>query len=1095
MKNHNNPGGHLFMNFQPSNSAMKQSLRSGLSLSVAIIFALSLWLAAPVHKASAVYQIADITCFKTRPTKLIFLIDRSGSMAQRGQSYNAQIDGIIRSLRDPSVVPRDGSIEVGIVVFAENAVILLVNDKALTQINSFADAEAVANRVAVLKCTNLDSQISPCPFGATSMSSAIQLADALVSQNGNKQAHRLFVMSTDGQTSDEDAALAACRVIEARNAARLLGLTFEFNVLLIGLDPASPEYAVNKARVDSIVTVQDGNQTGCGGVGGGASVVEQQLTHEGSQAIAPQEADTLPGATLVINGGECAISGLASDCDRQVNDFAGDIRAILRSGVKAISLEVNTETDTTPGAPIGNITLSLRQAIELANCNGGDATITFAASLAGKTIAPLLPLPALRQPNIKINGCTGDNCTPTITIDGTNTDVSAGEAHSDGILIRSNRDVVRGLRIIRFKRAGVAIDPISPSDVTLNNLVEKNSFENNAVAGVLVRNPNPETASAIQNSTGNTISRNAISDSPTLIDLGGDGKTANDTNDADQGANTLLNFPNTINIAAAANNTVNITGSLSGPTVAGAIVEIFGVTKFRIVDSNLVIDAVTFLGQATADANGNFTAEGLAVSPTGIYTATVTDKGGNTSEVMTESATVKPGRAIGAATTPINFGDVTLNTASTPRPIVITNTGNAPLVVTSCTLVRCVAADPDQTARFNITGCPTAPINPGESATVNVVLTPNACGAVKACLALSTNDPARPTITSELNGNGNAVGQGRLTLEGGGTVLDFGTVAAKGNGLKAKKRPARTFTIENQGCQALSLTIPNVVRTGAAVTSGKITQTNDSTFFSVVRVNSDGTESAVANPVVLSPRQTSTFRIRFNPKIPAVAANTSGLSASDVLPDTITSQLVIAQAGGSPLTVNLIGRVTTAVRFINPANPAEIPIVDFSRTGDEFSVMFSLYDSNLNVSKASYQFVDRNGSLVGTPFDIDLTQQIQARGLVTGQSFTVTQKFTGAKDNANIASVRVTVTDNETSDTLSGDLVVVSALKTQGLRRESRTIVRMPTLKLNLRASSKTNGEFTIEPGYYFIGAGFGTMFDWVRMRDERMRDKRRSKN
>jgi hypothetical protein len=1079
------------MKSQPSSSPTKRSMRAGISLSVAIIFALSLWFAAPVQQARVVYQVAGVTCVKSRPTKLIFLVDRSGSMALHGQTYNSQIDGIIRSLRDPTIVLRDGSVEVGIVVFAENAVTLLVNERPLTQINSFTDAEAVANRVATLKCANLESQIAPCPFGATSMQSAIQLADILVSQNGNKQAHRLFVMSTDGQTSEDDVAASVCRVIEARNAAKLVGVTFEFDVLLMGLNPTSPEFAINKARMDSIVTVQDGNQLSCFSAdGGGGGVGLPISTQEGDQAIVPQEAATLPGATLVINGGECAISGQAADCDRQVNDFANDVRAILRSSIKAISLVVNTEADTAPGAIVAGDTLSLRQAIEAANCNGGDATITFASSLAGKTIAPLIPLPALTQPNIKINGCNGDNCTPTITIDGSNTDVTAGEAHLDGILIRSNRDVVRGLRIIRFKRAGVAIDPISPGDVTLNNLVEKNVFENNAAAGVLVRNPIAATATAIQNSTGNTISRNAISDSPTLIDLGGDGKTANDLNDADQGANTLLNFPDTLNVSATANNTVTITGKLNGPTVAGATVELFGVTKFRIVDSNLVIDAVTFLGQATADANGNFTAEGLAVSPTGIYTATATDKAGNTSEVLSESATVKPGRAVGAATTPINFGDVTLNVASTPRPVQITNTGNAPLVVTGCTLVRCSANDADQTARFAITGCPTAPINPGESATVNVVLTPNACGAVKACLALATNDPARPTITSELMGNGNAVGQGRLTLEGGGSQLDFGTVGAKGNGLKAKKRPARTFTIENQGCQALSLTIPNIVRTGAAVTSGKITQTNDSTFFSLVRVNADGTESAIANPIVLAPRQTSTFRIRFNPKIPAVATNTSGLAASDVLPDTITSQLVIAQAGGSPLTVNLIGRVTTAVRFINPTNPAGTPIIDFSRTGDEFTVTFSLFDANLNVSKASYQFIDRNGSLVGQPFDIDLTQQIQARGLVTGQSFTVTQKFTGAKDNTNIASVRVTVSDNESSDTLSGDLVVVSAIKTQSLRRESQTTVKMPTLNLNSPTSLKEREEYTFEliNMSNYLGSGWVNrpIWDWARVEKEK---------
>jgi Mg-chelatase subunit ChlD len=1054
--------GNFIMRYEGLSSALKRSARVLTSAIVASVFAFSLLIATPRQQANAVYQVAENPCIKTRPTKLIFLIDRSGSMAPRGQTYNSQIEGVIRSLRDPTVVPRDGSIEVGIVVFAESATTLLVNERPLTQINSFTDAEAVATRVNTLKCANLASQIAPCPFGATSLVAAIQLADSIASQNGNPQAHRLLVMSTDGQTSDADADSAACRIIQARNAARLQGLTFEFDLLLIGLDPASPEFAVNKARVDKLVAAQDGQQTNCpgssggGGTGGGQGGGNGQSTSPdaGEQNLEPQTVDTLPGATLVINGGECSVTGAAADCERQVNDFANDVRRILRGNVAPVNLVVNTEADTSAGAPVSGNTLSLRQAIEAANCNGGDATITFAASLDGKTIRPLIPLPALTQPNIKIDGCTGDNCAPIVTIDGTITDSDVEGGHLDGLLIRSYDNIVRGLRIVNFERAGVAIDPIQPSDVTLNNLVEKNVFEDNTDSGVLVGDPSAETARAILHSTGNTISQNTVTDSVLPIDLGGNGLTANDTNDADQGPNTLLNFPDSINVAAAANNTVNVTGQLNGPTVAGAIVEVFAVTKFRNVDSSLVIDGIGFLGQTTADANGAFAANGLPVSPTGIYTATVTDSAGNTSEVLTESATIKPGRAIAAATTPINFGDVTVNAASTPRPVLITNTGNAPLVVTGCTLVRCSANDPDHTARFTITGCPTTPINPGEQATINVVLTPNACGAVKACLALATNDPARPTLTSELNGNGNAVGQGLLTLQGGGSILDFGTVGARGKGLKLKKQPARTFTILNQGCQTLSLTIPSIVRTGASVTSGKITQTNDSAFFNVVAVSANGTETAITNPVALAPQQSNTFKIRFNPKIPAVSDKTTGLAASEVLPDTVTSQLVIAQAGGSPLTVNLIGRVATDVRFINATNPAATPIIDFTRAGDEFTVVFSIFDSNLNVSKASYEFIDRSGRSVGQIIVVDMTQQVQDRGLVTGQSFRVTQKFTGAKDNPNISLVRVSVSDNETIDTLSGDLLTVSTLQAQSLQAQFNTLL-MPTIRLAPRFSPR----------------------------------------
>jgi len=74
-------------------------------------------------------------------------------------------------------------------------------------------------------------------------------------------------------------------------------------------------------------------------------------------------------------------------------------------------------------------------------------------------------------------------CDPFLTIDGSLTDTTKGEQHSDGILIGSDRDVVRGLRIINFAGAGVGIKPICNLGFNRN---ERNRFENNKKAGVRV---------------------------------------------------------------------------------------------------------------------------------------------------------------------------------------------------------------------------------------------------------------------------------------------------------------------------------------------------------------------------------------------------------------------------------------------------------------------------------------------------------------------------------------------------------------------------------------------------------------------------------
>src|SRR5205085_1928707 len=220
-------------------------------------------------------------------------------------------------------------------------------------------------------------------------------------------------------------------------------------------------------------------------------------------------------------------------------------------------------------------------------------------------------------------------------------------------LILSNHDVVRGLRIINFKGAGIEIGacPLSSAG---HSLVELNTLENNAKAGVLVTDP-PRGVAEISvgvHNVSNTISKNTISNpnipaSAALIDLGGDGSTANDDGDPDVGPNTLLNFTDRLDVVAsapaplrqapgavdvAAAGTVTLRGFSASP--ANTTVELFAVTRLRAVANRLIIEGVAYLQQAQTDATGTFTALGVAASPTGAYTATVTDQNGNTSELM-----------------------------------------------------------------------------------------------------------------------------------------------------------------------------------------------------------------------------------------------------------------------------------------------------------------------------------------------------------------------------------------------------------------------------------------------------------------------------
>ena len=917
-------------------------------------------------------------CFTPARRDIAFIIDRSRSIAGRGQTYNIEIEGVIRALADPTIIPRDGSTAVSVITFSEAGEVMV----PLTVIDSTGDATAVIAAVSALTCPVIGPLTPPCPFGGTSYTGAIMTADTHLTRNRRPGARRILLMSSDGEPEDPDLGVGAATL--AREAAATLGIPFELNMILVGLDTDSETFAINRANVNLIVF--------------------------------PLPTGTLPGATLAIDAGDCNLPGAAAggaDCGRQADEFAELTRMVLTSDVTPAALVVTVSADTALGTPVGTAGLSLRQAIESANCRGGKTAITFAPGI--DEIHPLIPLPALTAPEITIDGCKDADCTTGVTIDGTDTDVSEGEAHSDGILIRSARNVIRGLNVKNFPRAGIAVDPICPFDTVGRNRIELNTLENNQVAGVLIADP--AAAAEAGTNTRNMISRNAISGSATLIDLAGDGPTPNDAGDADGGPNTLLNFPVDMTVVATGT-TVTVTGTAA----AGAKCEIFGATGSEVVSGALVLTGVVFLAEATAAEDGTFTAMEVAPSPTGIYTATATDAAGNTSEVLFDSGDgTGPARPV--ATTPPTrpFGDVPKDTTSPDRPVDGDNPGKAPLIITSCSIVKCNREDRDDTAMFSLSGCPMGPINPGESFTINVRFTPRICGPARACLRLTTNDPERPVILIELTGTGVGPALARLALEGGAQSLEFGPISATPKSRRPKKRPSHTFTIENLGCSNLTISPSSILRTGSDVASGGISNADDRALYSLTLVNADGTETSLTiggAGVIIRPGERSTFRVRFNPVIPAVAAANRGLSANQAIPDLITSTLSLTQNAGNPLTINLIGRVRTGLRLINAADPRNAPVIGFTRQDVDFAVDFSVYDAiPEDVVRARYEFLDSAGNVVGETFDIDLTQAIRERNLVRGQSFTVTQRFEGTRLSLKFVRVRVTVIGSSSSDT------------------------------------------------------------------------------
>lgn len=281
--------------------------------------------------------------------------------------------------------------------------------------------------------------------------------------------------------------------------------------------------------------------------------------------------------------------------------------------------------------------------------------------------------------------------------------------------------------------------------------------------------------------------------------------------------------------------------------------------------------------------------------------------------------------------------------------------------------------------------------------------------------------------------------QALVRLEGDGPSLEFGPITASRKFRKLKKQPVRTFTIENIGCTELVLTFESLNRTGIDVDRGFISDPDDRRLFNVTILKEtivDGVVVVVEEPleiltdVRINRGEKQIFKVRFNPLIPAVANRTRGLSADQALPDLITSVLTFTQKGGPPLEIKLVGHINTEVVLIDPENPRRLPLVTFLRVGNEFMVEYSIYDSNLDVNKVTYQFFGKNQRPAGDSITVDLAPLVQQSGFVEGQSFTIVQRVTGATAHPEIVGVAVTVSDSESSDSVNS----VSNASTSGLQ-------------------------------------------------------------
>jgi parallel beta-helix repeat protein len=203
--------------------------------------------------------------------------------------------------------------------------------------------------------------------------------------------------------------------------------------------------------------------------------------------------------------------------------------------------------------------------------------------------------------------------------------------------------VLDGNTIVGNDRRGVFVNDADELTVT-DNLIDSNGFfgiEHSGGTGGIAAG-NTITGNGLGGivvtggvfTDGFTISRNVISGNDGLgINLVGgkedaDGVTRNDAQDRDDGGNDLLNYPERLMAGDDGAATV-VEGRIDFPDPQSITIELFA---NEAPDPSGFGEGETFVGTATPDAKGRFT----ATLPTGLagqwITATATDSAGNTSE-------------------------------------------------------------------------------------------------------------------------------------------------------------------------------------------------------------------------------------------------------------------------------------------------------------------------------------------------------------------------------------------------------------------------------------------------------------------------------
>jgi hypothetical protein len=314
-------------------------------------------------------------------------------------------------------------------------------------------------------------------------------------------------------------------------------------------------------------------------------------------------------------------------------------------------------------------------------------------------------------------------------------------------------------------------------------------------------------------------------------------------------------------------------------------------------------------------------------------------------------ATPLPAPAVSLNPTSLTFAGQTVNTTSAAQTVTLTNSGNAPLAISSISLTGTNSADYAQTNT-----CPLSPstLAAGANCTISVTFTPTATGSRSASLSIADNATGSPHAAT-LSGTGIAPGVSLIP-----TSLTFTNQAA------GTTSAAQSVTLTNNGTAALT------------ISSIGVTGTNSSDFAQ--------TNTCPLSPSTLAVNGTCTINVTFTPT--ATGSRSASVSIAD-------------NAGGSPQSIALSGTGTSPA-----VTPSPTSLTYAGQTVNTTSAAQTVTLTNSGTAPLTISSIGVTGTNAGD-FAQTNTCPLSPSTLAAGANCSITVTFTPTATGSRSANLAV----------------------------------------------------------------------------------------